>query len=77
MRVSVAVHGHLRQTSGVGSEEVSFTLPDAGGVRVRDVLETLNIWEEEIKEVVMNGKRARMDSTLRGRVHLEFFPRRR
>jgi len=77
MRITVAVHGHLRQTSGVGHDEMSFTLPDAGGLRIRDILETLNIWEEEVKEVVLNGRKARMDSTLRGRVRLEFFPKRR
>ncbi len=75
MRVTIAVHGHLRGTSGVGQDELSFTLPDVGGMRVRDILETINIFEEEVKEVHMNGKKARMDSTLRGRVKLDFFPK--
>ncbi len=75
MRVTVAVHGHLRHTSGVGHEELSFSLPDAGGVRIRDILDTLNIFEEEVREVKLNGRPARMDSTLRGRVRLEFFPK--
>jgi hypothetical protein len=77
MRITIAVHGHLRQTSGVGQDELSFTIPDAGGVRIRDILETLNIFEEEVKQVTLNGRPARMDSTLRGRARLEFFPRRR
>jgi hypothetical protein len=77
MRVTVAVQGHLQQTSSVGRDEMSFTLPDAGGVRIRDLLETLSIFEEEVGEVTLNGKRARMDSTLHGRVRLEFFPKRR
>lgn len=77
MRITIAVHGHLRQTSGVGHDELSFTIPDAGGVRIRDVLDTLNIFEEEVKQVIMNGRPARMDSTLRGRVRLEFYPKRR
>lgn len=76
MRVTIAVHGHLRHTSSVGHDEMTFTLPNAGGVRVRDLLETLNIFEEEVKRVVLNGKKARLDSTLRGRVRLEFFPKR-
>ena len=77
MRITISVHGHLCQTSGVGQDELSFTLPDTGGMRIRDLLETLNIFEEEVKEVVLNGKRARMDTTLRTRSRLEFFPRRR
>ena len=75
MRVTIAVHGHLRETSTVGHDELSFALPDAGGMRVRDLLETLNIFEEEVKQVSLNGKRARMDSLLRGRARLEFFPK--
>ncbi len=77
MRVTIAVHGHLRQTSSVGQDELSFTLPDTGGLRVRDLLDTLNIFEEEIKDVTLNGRPARMDSTLRGRARVEFFPKRR
>ena len=77
MRITISVHGHLCQTSGVGQDELSFTLPDTGGMRIRDILETLNIFEEEVKEVTLNGKRARMDTTLRTRSRLEFFPRRR
>jgi hypothetical protein len=75
MRITIAVHGHLRGTSGVGQDEISFTLPDAGGLRVRDILESINIFEEEVKEVVMNGKKARMDTILRGRMKIEFFPK--
>jgi hypothetical protein len=75
MRVTIAVHGHLRHTSSVGQDEVTFALPDAGSLRIRDLLDTLNILEEEIREVELNGKRARMDSTLRGRVRLDFYPR--
>ncbi len=77
MRITISVHGHLRQTSGVGQDELTFTLPDTGGMRIRDLLETLNIFEEEVKEVTLNGKRARMDSTLRTRSRIEFFPRTR
>lgn len=76
MRVTITVHGHLQHTSSVGREEMTFSLPDAGGVRVRDLLETLNIFEEEVKRVVLNGKKARLDSTLRGRVRVEFYPKR-
>ncbi len=77
MRVTVKVHGHLRQTSAVGQDELTFTLPDAGGLRIRDLLETLNIFEEEVREVRLDGKRTRLDKPLRGRVRVEFFPKRR
>lgn len=77
MRVTITVHGHLRQTSGVGQDELSFTLPDTGGMRIRDLLETLNIFEEEVKDIIMNGQRARMDTILRTRSKIEFFPKRR
>lgn len=77
MRVTIAVHGHLRDTSTVGQDELTFTLPDAGGMRVRDLLETLNLMEEEIGQVVLNGRRSRLDKTLQGRATVEFFPKRR
>ncbi len=77
MRVTVKVHGHLRQTSAVGHDELTFSLPDAGGLRIRDLLETLNIFEEEVREVQLDGKRTRLDKPLRGRVRVEFFPKRR
>ena len=76
MRITIAVHGHLRQTSGVGNDELTFTLPDAGGLRVRDILESINVFEEEVKEIVLNGRKARMDTILRGRAKVEFFPKR-
>jgi hypothetical protein len=75
MRITISVHGHLCQTSGVGQDELSFTLPDTGGMRIRDILETINVFEEEVKEVTLNGKRARMDTTLRTRSRIEFFPK--
>ncbi len=77
MRVTVKVHGHFRQTSAVGQDELTFTLPDAGGLRIRDLLEGLNIFEEEIREVLLDGKRTRLAKPLRGRVRVEFFPKRR
>ena len=76
MRVTVSVHGHLQETSSVGSDEFTFTLPDAGGMRIRDLLESLSIFEEEVKQVNVNGKRARLDKIIQGRVRLEFFPKR-
>ena len=75
MRITVLVHGHLRETSSVGHDEMTFALPDAGGMRIRDILQTLNIFEEEVREVTHNGRTVRLDKTLQGRVRLEFYPR--
>ncbi len=76
MRITVAVHGHFRNTSTIGQDEMSFTLPD-GGMRVRDLLESLNIVEEEIRQIVLNGRPGRLDEPVRHRVRIEFFPRER
>jgi hypothetical protein len=73
MRLTIAVHGHLRETSAIGQDEVTFTLPDAGSLRVRDILEILNIFEEEVKDVTINGRKGRVDSGLHGRTKLEIY----
>jgi hypothetical protein len=77
MRITVAVHGHFRSTSSIGQDEMSFTLPDGGGLRVRDLLDTLNIIEEEIKQITLNGRNGRLDEPVRHRMRLELFPRER
>ncbi len=77
MRITVSVHGHFRSTSSIGQDEMSFTLPDGGGLRVRDLLETLNIVEEEIRQITLNGRSGRLDEPVRHRMRLEFFPRER
>jgi hypothetical protein len=77
MRITVAVHGHFRSTSSIGQDEMSFTLPDGGGLRVRDLLDTLNIIEEEIRQIILNGRSGRLDEPVRHRMRLEFFPRER
>ena len=77
MRITIAVHGHFKSTSSVGNDEMSFTLPDADGLRIRDLLETLNIVEEEIRQVTFNGRNGRLDEAVRHRARLEFFPRER
>ena len=77
MRITVAVHGHLRSTSSVGQEEVSYTFPDGTGMRIRDLLVTLNIIEEEIRTIILNGRPARLDEPVRHRIRLEFYPKER
>lgn len=77
MRITVAVHGHFQSTSSIGQAEMSFTLPDGGGLRVRDLLDTLNIVEEEIRQINLNGRSGRLDEQVRHRMRLEFYPRER
>ena len=75
MRITIAVHGHFKSTSAIGSDEMTVSLPDANGMRIRDLLETLNIVEEEIRQIRYNGRNARLDEAVRHRARLEFFPR--
>ncbi len=75
MRITIAVHGHFRSTSSIGQDEMTFTLPDGGGLRVRDLLDSLNIIEEEIRQIVLNGRPGRLDEPVRHRIRIEFFPR--
>ncbi len=77
MRITVAVHGHFKSTSSVGKEEVSYTFPDGTGMRIRDLLVTLNIIEEEIRTIILNGRNARLDEPVRHRIRLEFYPKER
>jgi hypothetical protein len=75
MRITVAVHGHLRDTSSIGQDELTMTLPDANALRIRDLLEPLNIVEEEVGEIIYNGRRVRLDTNIRHRAKVAFFPR--
>ena len=77
MRISVAVHGHFQSTSSVGQDETAYTFPDGNGMRIRDLLVTINIIEEEIRQIRLNGRPARLDEPLRHRTRLEFYPKER
>lgn len=76
MRITIAVHGHLQRVSGMGQEEITFVLPDAGGVRIRDLLTSLNVVEEEVKETQLNGRKVRLDTLLHGQMRIDLFPTR-
>lgn len=73
MRVTVVVHGSLRGTSTVGTDEVVYEAHD--GWRVRDLSAMLNIWDSEVREVLRNGEKTRLDAKLRNRDRIEFFAR--
>ena len=77
MRISVLMHGHLQSTSSVGQDELELTLPDSGNVRIRDLLHDLNVLEEEIRRVTMNGRAVRFDTNLRHRAKIDVYPKQR
>jgi hypothetical protein len=77
MRITVSVYGHFKSTSSVGQEESSYTFSDGSGMRIRDLLITLNIIEEEIRTILINGRPGRLDEPVRHRLKLEFFPKER
>jgi hypothetical protein len=77
MRISVSVYGHFKSTSSVGQEEASYTFADGAGLRIRDLLVTLNIIEEEIRTILLNGRPGRLDEPVRHRLKLEFYPKER
>jgi hypothetical protein len=52
-----------------------YTFPDGTGMRIRDLLLELNIIEEEVRQIMFNGRPARLDEPVRHRVRLEFFPK--
>ena len=75
MRITVSVHGHFKDTSSVGQEQASYSFPDGTGMRIRDLMTTLNIIDEEVRQILMNGRSVRLDEMVRHRVHLEFYPK--
>jgi hypothetical protein len=77
MRITIAVRGHFRNTSALGKDEMTVTIPDTGSLHIRDLLETLNILEEEVGRITVNGRPGRLTEGLRHRARLEFFPRER
>jgi hypothetical protein len=71
MRITIAVNGHLKRTSALGSSRRDY---DANqGCTVRDLLTEFNICESEVRRVFRNGRKARLDTKLRSRDHLELF----
>ena len=53
----------LGRNSKVGREGGEVSLPD--GVRVRDLLREVGLFDEEVRRVLVNGKRARLDTSLK------------
>jgi len=70
--VAVKVHGIFQATSIAGPKEHRYQLPR--GARVRQLVELIGIAEQEVKRLLVNGRRARLDSMLREGDRVELFP---
>jgi len=63
LNVRIVPCSKLARNSKVGREGGEVSLP-AGG-RVRDLLQEVGLFDEEVRRVVVNGKRARLDTSLK------------
>jgi hypothetical protein len=62
-RVRVVVAGKLVNNSRVHLEGADLSLPE--GARVRDLLMEVGVSDGEVKQVTVNGRRGRLDQSLR------------
>jgi len=62
-RVRVIARGRLAKNSRIQQDGLEVVLPEGG--RVRDLLVEVGVFDEEVKQVVVNGRRGRIDQTLR------------
>ena len=71
LRVRIVPCSKLARNSRVSREGGEVGIPDGG--RVRDLLQEVGLFDEEVKRVIINGRRARLDSSLRPNdvVHVE------
>ena len=75
MRVSFYAHGYFKFTSTIGEEGMHLTLVETAAHRIRDLLPTFNISEEEVERVTINGNKTRLDRQVRDADRVEFFPK--
>ncbi len=62
-RVRVQVSGKLLNNSRINQEGANLTLPE--GARVRDLLTAVGVFDDEVRHVIVNGRRGRLDQSLR------------
>jgi len=60
--VRISAQGRLAKNSRIGREKVQVVLPEGG--RVRDLLLEVGLFDEEVRRVIVNGRRARLDQAL-------------
>jgi sulfur carrier protein ThiS len=63
LRVRIVPCAKLARNSKVGRDGSEVALPDGG--RVRDLLREVGLFDEEVRRVMVNGRRARLDTSLR------------
>ncbi len=63
LRVRILPSEKLARNSKVGREGGEVVLPNGG--RVRDLLQEVGLFDEEVRRVLVNGKRARLDTSLK------------
>jgi hypothetical protein len=61
-RVRISAQGRLAKNSRIGREKVEVVLPEGG--RVRDLLLEVGLFDEEVRRVIVNGRRGRLDQAL-------------
>jgi sulfur carrier protein ThiS len=54
--------GRLAKYSRIETDGTDVTLPEGG--RVRDLLVEVGVFDEEVRTVMVNGRRGRLDQTL-------------
>lgn len=62
LRVKIVTCDKLARNSKVGREGGEVSLPDGG--RVRDLVQAVGLFDEEIRRVFVNGRKARLDTAL-------------
>ncbi|MCJ7822441.1 MAG: hypothetical protein MUQ26_05070 [Armatimonadetes bacterium] len=62
LRVRIVPCEKLARNSKIGREGGEVALPDGG--RVRDLVQAVGLFDEEITRVFVNGRQARLDSSL-------------
>lgn len=72
LRVRVVPHGRLASHSRISSAGLDVTMP--AGSRIRDLLVQVGLFDEEVKRVMVNGRRARLDKALRRNDLIELHP---
>jgi hypothetical protein len=69
IRVWVTVTGRLMKRAKTDREGEQMEMPL--GARVRDLVTSIGLMEEEVKKVSVNGRHGRLDSSLRTRDNIE------
>ncbi len=62
-RIKVIAHGKLTRSSRIGMDGLVMNIFD--GARIRDLLSEVGVMDGEVRRVMVNGKRGRLEQALR------------